>query len=113
MSRSWELFLQDMEEATRKILQRTRGLTLEAFKEDDVVYDAVVRNLETLGEAAKGIPSEIRDQLPGIDWRGVAGLRDVLSHAYFAIDDTTLWDIIQKKVPEVADQLKQFRERKL
>ena len=113
MSRSWDLFLQDMEEATLKILRRTRGLTFETFKGDDLLYDAVVRNLETLGEAAKGIPTEIRDQLPDVDWRGVAGLRDVLSHAYFAIDDTTLWDIIQKKVPEVADQLKRFRVKKV
>ena len=99
MSRSWELFLKDMEDATQRILRHTGGLTLEAFKDDDLRYDAVVRNLEILGEAAKGIPPEIRAQIPGIDWRGIAGLRDVLSHAYFAIDDSTLWDIIKNRVP--------------
>ncbi len=52
-----------------------------------MAYDATLRNLEILGEAAKNIPDEIRQRYPEVDWRGVAGLRDILAHAYFALDD--------------------------
>jgi uncharacterized protein with HEPN domain len=55
-----------------------------------MVYDAVLYNLQILGEAAKKIPDQVRQRYPEIDWRGVAGLRDVLSHAYFALDNATL-----------------------
>ncbi len=99
MSRSWELFLQDIVDAANKIQRRTQGLTLEEFVANDVLYDAVVRNLEIIGEAAKSIPGEIRGRAPEIEWRRIAGLRDVLAHAYFGLDDETLWDIIQNKTP--------------
>lgn len=101
MSRSWELFLRDMIEAARKALRFTVGRDLESFVADEMAYDATLRNLEILGEAAKGIPREIRDAHPEIDWRAIAGLRDVLSHAYFALDDETLWKIVRNDLPVV------------
>ena len=81
MSRSWELFANDM------------------------MYDAVLYNLQVLGEAAKKFPDPIRERYPEIDWRGVAGLRDVLSHAYFAVDNVTLWKIVSVDVPRLLTQL--------
>jgi uncharacterized protein with HEPN domain len=56
-----------------------------------LVLDAVLRNLELLGEAAKQIPQDVRDSHPDIAWRRIAGLRDVLAHAYFSLEDDTLW----------------------
>jgi uncharacterized protein with HEPN domain len=100
MSRSWRLFLQDMLDSAAKIRRYTEGQALEAFVGDDMTYDAVLRNLGIIGEAAKKIPPEIRDRYPEVDWRGMAGLRDVLTHAYFALNDRTLWDIVRTKVPE-------------
>jgi uncharacterized protein with HEPN domain len=97
--RDWRLFLRDMLDSALKIGRYTEGLSLEAFLADDVVYDAVLRNLEIIGEAAKKIPPEIRDRYPEVDWRGMAGLRDLLAHAYFALNTRTLWDIIQVEVP--------------
>ncbi len=110
MSRSWELFLVDIEEAAAKIQRRTHGLSLEEFVANDLLYDAVVRNLEVIGEAAKGIPDEVRSRTPTIDWRRIAGLRDILAHAYFAIDNDTLWDIIQNKIPELLTRVAHLRE---
>ena len=87
MSRSWVLYLRDMSEAARKIVRYTGSRQAEAFLADEMAYDAALRNLEILGEAAKAIPEEIRQRHPEIDWRGVIGLRDVLAHTYFALDD--------------------------
>jgi uncharacterized protein with HEPN domain len=73
----------------------------EQFFSSELEYDATLRNLEILGEAAKKVPDELKHQYPSVDWRGIAGFRDVLAHAYFALDEDTLWDIITRKVPEL------------
>ena len=75
-----------------------------------MAFDATLRNLEILGEAVKGIPEEIRARYPDVNWRGVAGFRNVLAHAYFAVDEETLWDIIANKVPQLLVQLEQITE---
>jgi uncharacterized protein with HEPN domain len=80
-------------------------MTLEDFVADDRTYDAVVRNLQIIGEAVKQIPSNIRAQYPTIEWRKIAGLRDILAHAYFSLENETLWDIVQNKVPELLEQV--------
>ena len=108
MSRSWQLFLRDMLEAARKVMRYTDNRRLESFVADEMAYDATLRNLAILGEAAKKIPEDIRERYPAVDWRGVAGLRDILSHAYFAIDDATLWKIVRGDVPELLVRLEQI-----
>jgi len=101
MSRSGRLFLQGMLECARKVVRYTAHLTREQFFSSELEYDATLRNLEILGEAAKKVPDELKHQYPSVDWRGIAGFRDVLAHAYFALDEDTLWDIIARKVPEL------------
>ncbi|MDW8106274.1 MAG: DUF86 domain-containing protein [Armatimonadota bacterium] len=86
MSRSVRLFIQDMLECARKVVRYTHGLSREAFFANELVHDAVLRNLEILGEAAKQVPASMRSKYPQVDWRGIAGLRDILAHAYFALD---------------------------
>jgi len=108
VSRDWRLYVDDMRQACRKVLRYTQGLDLEGLRRDEKAYDAVVRNLEVIGEAAKHIPQAVRAQMPGIEWRKIAGLRDVLAHAYFGIDDAVLWDLIQEKVPPLLDALEQI-----
>jgi uncharacterized protein with HEPN domain len=105
VSRSWQLFLRDMLEAAQKVTRYTAGRELDEFIADEMAFDATLRNLEILGEAAKGIPEEIRQRYPEVDWRGVAGLRDVLAHAYFALDEATLWKIVCTDVPKLLLQL--------
>jgi uncharacterized protein with HEPN domain len=83
-------------------------MSLNDFRSDEKTYDAVVRNLEVIGEAAKFLPQDIRDQAGQIDWRKVSGLRNVIAHAYFGIDDTILWDIDTTKIPELAAALRQL-----
>jgi uncharacterized protein with HEPN domain len=101
-----------MLEAARKVIRFTADRQLESFVADEMAYDATLRNLEVLGEAAKSIPEEVRQRHPEVDWRGLAGLRDVVSHAYFALDDPTLWKIVHIDIPRVIELLESI-EREL
>lgn len=108
MSRNWKLFLADMIEAAEKIQRHTVGLELPAFKKNDLIYDAVIRNLEIIGEATKAIPDEIKCIYEEIDWHKISGLRNILAHVYFALDDETLWQIVHEKVPELLAVLRKI-----
>ena len=68
--------------------------------------DAVVRNLEIIGEAVKQVPPGVRQQAPGIEWSKIAGLGDVLIHAYFGIDLDIVGDVVTNKVPDLAQRVK-------
>lgn len=58
----------------------------------------MVYNLQVIGKAVKNIPNDLRDRYPQIEWRKIAGLRDILAHAYFSIDDEIIWDIVQNRL---------------
>ncbi|NJM76726.1 MAG: DUF86 domain-containing protein [Acaryochloridaceae cyanobacterium RU_4_10] len=105
MSRSLQLYLDDIRTSCTKIQRYTLNMTLTDFVADDRTYDAVVRNLQIIGEAVKQISPNIREQYPTIEWRKIAGLRDILAHAYFSLENETLWDIVQHKVPELLEQV--------
>ena len=108
MSRSWRLFLEDIIEASSRILRYSEGKDLSAFCADEMAYDAVLRNLQIIGEAAKAVPADVRQGHPEVDWKGMTGLRDVLAHAYFGLDDETLWDIVIAKIPRLQEQVRQI-----
>jgi len=86
------------------------GLTRESFAQDTMRIDAVVRNLEIIGEAAKMIPESIRVEYPNIEWRKIAGLRDILAHHYFEVDLDIVWDVVQNKLPELERDLRENRK---
>jgi uncharacterized protein with HEPN domain len=112
MSRDEIMYLRDIAQSCRKILTFTTDLTQAELLQDEKTYDAVIRNLEIIGEAAKHISSESRKQLPDIEWRKASGLRDMLAHAYFGIDKDILWDVIKNKIPQLAKQISAFLEPK-
>jgi uncharacterized protein with HEPN domain len=83
MSRDYRLYLDDIRESCEKVLRYVHGLTFGQFVHDEKIFDAVVRNLEIIGEGAKHIPPDIRSRYPEVEWPKIAGLRDVVVHEYF------------------------------
>lgn len=106
--RSYRLYLEDILVSAAKVQRYTNGLSFEDFLVDELVFDAVVRNLEIIGEAAKNVPQEVRDRYPDVQWRRIAGLRDVLAHAYFSLEAIALWDIVQDGIPLLVKQVEQI-----
>ena len=98
-----------MRAAAGKVVRYTAGMDRLDFAEDELTRDAVLRNLEIIGEAAKHIPPDARAKLADVDWRRIAGFRDVVAHAYFGIDDAILWDIVSVKVPELIAAMDEAR----
>ena len=110
MSREYRLFLEDMRRACEKVIRFTQQMTCEQFVADEKTFDAVMRDLEIVGEAAKHIPPEVRAQHPDIDWQKIGGLRDVVIHEYFGIDIEIIWDIVTREVPVLHQQLHKMLE---
>lgn len=98
MSRDFRLYLADIVVACEKVLRYTDGMEFEQFIADDRTFDAVIRNLLIIGEAVKNVPVDIRARHPEIEWRKIAGLRDILAHTYFQIENEIIWDVVQNKI---------------
>lgn len=101
MSRNLTLYLDDILTSIAKIQRYTAGMTWDTFVADERTFDAVARNLQIIGEAVKNIPAETRAQYTQIEWRKIAGLRDILAHTYFAVEDEIIWDIVQTKLGDL------------
>jgi len=109
--RSWKLFLVDMVESVDKALRYVSGLDFQDFLQDTKTQDAVVRNLEVLGEAAKCIPADVQQKNPGIPWAQIIGMRDRLIHGYFSVDPAIVWEIVTKELPELKEELEKLLEQ--
>ena len=100
-TRHWRLYVQDMIEFAQRAIDYTAGLSQETFTFDDRTYDATLRNLELIGEAATRVPIEVREANPQIKWRQVIATRNRLAHGYTGIDDDIIWDIIRMDLPDL------------
>jgi uncharacterized protein with HEPN domain len=101
VSRDWRLYWQDVIASCRKIERYIAGMDRTAFEADERTYDAVLRNLELIGEAVKQLPDEARALATDVEWRKIAGTRDFIAHAYFGIDGDILWDVVSNKIPDL------------
>lgn len=97
--------LADIKESCIRIKAYIASLSYERFLRDTKTQDAVVRNLEIIGEAVKNIPSSARLKHPQIPWKKIAGLRDRLIHHYFGINLDIVWAIATKELPSLAKQI--------
>jgi uncharacterized protein with HEPN domain len=100
MSRDPRVYLEDVLESIRRINVYVVGLDEKGLAADELRLDAVVRNLEVIGEAVKQLPEEMTRQQAHVEWRKIAGLRDILIHHYFGIDVGIIWDVVRNKLPD-------------
>ncbi len=99
--RDVKLFLHDILESIEKIERYTKNLSFDEFVKNNLVVDAVIRNLEIIGETVKNIPEDIRSKYPEIPWRQIAGFRDVVIHHYFGVDLNIVWTVVRKHLKEL------------
>jgi len=104
-SRSWRIRLEDIRDAITKIERYTAGMTFETFIASDITVDAVVRNLEVIGEAAGHVPIEIQHRYPDLPWAEMRGMRNILAHEYFGVSLPILWQTVTHNLPHVPAML--------
>jgi len=104
MPREPKVYLRDILDSIRKIEQYKARVDQTTFKENELVQDGIIRNLEIIGEAVKKMPDSMK-RSEQLDWKKIAGLRDVLIHGYFTVDLDIVWDIVQNKVPELKAEI--------
>jgi len=104
-SRNWRFRLEDIADALDAILQYVEDLDYADWIQDRKTVDAVIRNLEIIGEAATNIPEDIQEQHPDIPWYQMKGMRNVLIHEYFGVDKDVLWQTLQKDLPSLKEKI--------
>ena len=112
MQRDYKTYLKDIIEAINRIETYTKNLDFDEFSDKSIYQDAIVRNLEIIDEAVKNIPNDLRKKYPNVEWRKIAGLRDILAHSYFGIDIEIVWDVVQNKIPELKEQINLILSKK-
>jgi len=115
MHRTTLQFLDDILESIANIEEDTSGITFEDFSKDRRRRDAVIRNFQVIGEAIKNLPMDLKERYPGTDWKKIAEFRDVLTHVYFGIKYSILWDNATNNLPDlkraIAKILKEEKRR--
>ena len=108
MSRNYDLYLQDIVTAADRITSYVEGVTRGQFEMDQMRLDAVIRNLQIIGEAIRKIPDSIQKGYPNIPWREIAGLRNRVTHAYFDVDIDIIWDVVDSELPVLKTQIQEI-----
>ena len=98
MYRDWRVYIEDIVTAIEKIEKYTANQSVGNFLSNDEKQDAVIRNLEVIGEAAGKVPESVRQKAQSIEWRKIIGLRNILIHEYFGASAPMVWDVVQTKL---------------
>jgi len=106
--RHWKLRVEDIITSAERIQDYIKSMTYEEFASDQKTVDAVIRNLEIIGEASKFIPEELMEKFNYINWEGIIGLRNIIAHFYFGIDLQIIWRITQDQLPDFVKQIQKL-----
>lgn len=99
--REWRFYVTDMIGFSEKVLSYTSGMDQSTFVADTLTYDATLRNLELIGEAANHVPTTVREAYSDIPWRAIIGARNRLAHGYLSMNDDLIWSMIQDAIPKL------------
>ena len=102
------MLLEDMLAAMEKVERYTRGLDQRDFISDECTIDAVVRNLEIIGEAVRRMPEATTGSHPDIPWQKIAGMRNRIVHAYFGVDAEIVWQVVKGSLPTLSRQVSEI-----
>lgn len=108
-----KLLLEDILECIQKINVYTKGMAFENFSRDEKTQDAVVRNLEIIGEAANNIPKAFRKKHPNIEWHQIIGMRHRIIHDYFGVDENIIWFVVQNDLIPLKTEIEKILKAEL
>jgi len=106
--RDHSFYLSDILKAFESIESFVEGQSFENFKKDDKTSSAVIRKFEIIGEAAKQVPENVKQEYPSVPWKEMAGMRDKLIHFYFGVNYELLWQTIRNRIPEIKPVIRQI-----
>ena len=109
--RAWNFYIDDMIRFSEKVIRYTQKHNQITFLENELDYDATLRNIELIGEAATHIPPEIRAENTEISWRQIITTRNRIIHGYLGIDDDIVWSIITEDIPELLNLLQNLKNK--
>ena len=108
--RDEKLYIDDILETIYKIQNYIQDIDFEDFSSDQKSVDAVIRNLEIIGEATKNISIDFKNRYPDVNWKDPTRMRDILIHAYFGVDLEIVWETIKFRIPELKEQIEKISE---
>ena len=111
LDRAWSFYIDDMIRFSEKVIRYTQNHDQTSFIENELDYDATLRNIELIGEAATHIPSEIKAENPEISWRQIITTRNRIIHGYLGIDDDIVWSIITEDIPDLLNLLQNLKNK--
>ena len=100
----------DILDAAEKVERFTEGMNYEGFAEDPKTVDAILRNFEVIGEAAKNVPGAVRQEHSNVPWSEMAGMRDKLIHGYATVELRIVWSTVQEEIPALIPQVESVRD---
>lgn len=105
MIRNEMLFLEDILDSISNIEKFSKDLSKEKFLKNELKQSAIIRQIEIIGEAVKNISDKTKDKYPQIEWKKIAGSRDIFIHAYFEVNLERIWDILKKDLPNLKEKI--------
>jgi uncharacterized protein with HEPN domain len=109
--REYKDYLNDIFEAITDVASFIKGMSYKEFLLDKKTFNAVVRSIEIIGEAAKQVPKAVRDKASDIPWKEIVGMRNKIAHEYFGIDSKIVWDTAKRYLPKLRKQMLQLVRR--